>query len=81
MARGRPCGQLHVYLDAACGLNLDDLVVGAASGAWRSIEQTDSRGRPMYFWVTSDDMERYLHDRAGRRPVPSLELDPDQDDG
>ncbi|RAN98248.1 hypothetical protein LAH08_04232 [Micromonospora noduli] len=81
VTRGRPCGQLHVYLEAALGLNLDTLVVGAAAGAWRALEQTDSRGRPMYYWVTADDMERYLNDRAGRRPVPNIELDSDAGGG
>ncbi|MCX5070787.1 hypothetical protein OOJ91_33625 [Micromonospora lupini] len=76
VTRGRPCGQLHVYLEAARGLNLDDLVVGAASGAWRSLEQADTRGRSLYYWVTSDDMERYLNDRSGQRPVTDIELDP-----
>ncbi|MET8909497.1 hypothetical protein [Micromonospora sp. NPDC004551] len=76
VTRGRPCGQLHVYLEAARGLNLDDLVVGAASGEWRSLEQADTRGRSLYYWVTSDDLERYLNDRGGRRPVTNIELAP-----
>ncbi|MFK4243846.1 hypothetical protein ACI2KV_13300 [Micromonospora chokoriensis] len=80
VTRKRPCGKLHVYLIATRGLNLDKLVVGAAAGEWRSLEETDSRGRPMYYWVTAEDMERYLNDRSGRRPVPNIELDPGQGD-
>jgi len=77
VTRKRPCGKLHVYLLATRGLNLDELVVGAAAGSWRSLEETDSRGRPLYYWVSAADMERYINDRAGRRPVPNIELDPD----
>lgn len=77
VTRKRPCGKLHVYLLAALGLNLDHLVVGAASGEYRSLVETDSRGRAMYYWVTAADMERYLNDRDGLKPVTNVELDPD----
>jgi hypothetical protein len=81
-ATGRPksCGRMHVYPTAARGLQLDALVVGAATGTGRLLTEQTKRGTKNYLWFPANALERYLNDRgqAGGTAMPTArdERDP-----
>lgn len=74
----RPCGQKHMHLEPARGVRLEELVVGAATGRYRTTQRRD-RQAVRHIWLTAEDHERY-HDDQTARPAPerkrSAEVEP-----
>lgn len=56
------CSSRHLYPELVRP-DLDELVVGAATGYYRSLEILGAR-RTRYWWLTAGDYERWLDDRA-----------------
>lgn len=60
----QPCGQMHLHLDVARGVQLDRLVEDAATGASLSLAEPRSRGGFNYHWVSAADFDRFHNDRG-----------------
>lgn len=60
---GRPCGRIHVYRMAA-SIELDDLLVGAATRAYLPLKEPKRGGGFNYRWMLAADLERYRDDRG-----------------
>lgn len=75
---GRPCGRLHVYRMAA-SIELDDLLVGAATRAYLPLKEPKRGGGFNYRWMLAVDLERYRDDRseATRTVGPAREQSPE----
>lgn len=58
----KTCSGRHLYPESI-KLQLDELVVGAATGVWRSLKVPTTQGGH-YWWVTADDYERWQEDRG-----------------
>lgn len=72
VTKGRPCGQLHVYRLAARGIELDELIVGAATKAYLPLREPKSGGGLNYRWMRAIDLDRYCDDRGLRSDRPSV---------
>lgn len=68
----RYCSGRHLYPELIRP-NLDELVVGAATGTYRSLEIRGTR-RTNFWWLTADDYERWINDRGLYDPTQASSL-------
>lgn len=64
VGRPRPCGRVHAHRQTRTGVQLDELIVGAATGVFLPLEETKTGGGFNYRWLRAVDLERYLDDRS-----------------